>query len=233
MAIVVDLPEDLAQWQALQDVLFFTDDQPLFCARLAIFDARVVAGRAPIAYLPKLTIIQYNGVIDTLRPVKAFGIRPPLPTPKETTDVVLPLIEEHSPMQKPYVWRWIPCFVSEELLAPNATDQTVTIAVAELGGVAKIGPYKHLISLSQLFTLSPLKQGVHVRLREDARMWGVCVRMDVSLDHFFRSNNSIAKLMEVREGVFGLERGYLPFEVRWVYGHAIVPIDNAPQCDLR
>ncbi len=72
IAIVVDLPEDLAQLQALQDVFFFTDDQTLFCARLALFDARVVADRAPITDLPKLTLIKYNGVIDTLRPVQAF-----------------------------------------------------------------------------------------------------------------------------------------------------------------
>ncbi len=43
-----------------------------------------------------------------------------------------------------------------------------------------------------------------MRLREDASIWGVCVRIGVSFDNFFRSNNSIANLIEVREVVFCL-----------------------------
>ncbi len=89
------------------------------------------------------------------------------------------MISTPRPVQRPYTWKWLPCFAPEELFSPSEPNKTVTIAVAQLSESATIDGYRHLISLSQLWRLCPLKQVLALRLREDAKVWEVCISMGV------------------------------------------------------
>ena len=201
MAAFMQLPEHLAEWQALQDSLSGLHSDTDFAARLCLFDKKVLNGAPPFRGVPPISIAQYNEVIDTVRPTKPWPIRPALYDASGRPDIVEKIRMRPAPTQAAFTWKWVAMYVNPRLLQPLATDKTVSLAVAVLSESAMIDNYKHLLSLSQLWVLNPLKQPIATRLREGAVVWQVCDTVGVTENHLFRSKNCLAKL-EKEEGVF-------------------------------
>lgn len=75
MAIECDLHPDLLRWQRVHEILSAEDDKT-FSARLCMFDSRVIKGATPVEGLPVASIAQWNLIVDSVRMLKQFPIRP-------------------------------------------------------------------------------------------------------------------------------------------------------------
>lgn len=199
MAVYVPLPERLQPWATTHTTLLDITDEAEFNVRLAILEARVQRGNPPSNGAPPLSGDDFEAILDVLRPIKDWPIRPTaLGTPLSTKIDVKMLPK---PMQKPFSWRWLLAPLPAQLRTPNG-DTHVSIAVAKLGDAVMIqGAHRHLLSLSSLWHLMPLKDTLAKRLQPEAKFWDFAQKLGVDEVHFVRSNNSIAKLVERRKDV--------------------------------
>lgn len=101
--------------------------------------------------------------------------------------------------QAAFVWRWVSFSVRAELLATNAVETSTTVAVAKLAEKAHVSTFRHLVSISQIWALSPFDSPVAKRLQEEKPIWQVCEDLGIDRNHFIRSNTSIGKYLEYRE----------------------------------
>ena len=77
-AIYVPLPEKLAAWQPVKDVLEYIDDERIFGQRLFAMDRRVLRGEPALPDTQPISVEDFNKLVDSLRPSKPWAIRPSL-----------------------------------------------------------------------------------------------------------------------------------------------------------
>lgn len=191
MSVFMPLPADLKPWQRLSDALLSEDDEAIFNTRLEMFEKRVTEHRPPMSDLPIIGREVFEQLLHTIRPLKHFPVRPEIGAPR--VSVKLEIADIPKPITKAFTWRWYWCPLPEHLCSRHEHDQRASVAVAKVGDGARIdNSYQHFISISSIWKLMPMKEGLGPRLNPQAPLWKVMEMLQVGDAHFVRSNRSMA-----------------------------------------